>query len=317
MKTEGIFRGGVAAGAGSEAVEAFRADFGRAFLRLEIDPLGGHPLECGIAMRAMPHLALATGYCSPIRGYHPASLSDNDDFVLVAVTTGGHHLQWAGGEVAFGAGEAVLTRADETNIFVGRDPTQIVNIKFERKLLAPLLDDADAAAARPIPANAAALQLLLGYAHTLTDVRFAADPDTLAATSHHLYDLMALALGRAREPGAHAGGIRAARLAAVKADMRQHFRQPLTIGDVARRHGISASYLRQLFAEAGTSFADQLLNYRLAAAYRALHDVRRAHHGISAIAYDCGFGDLSYFNRTFRRRYGMTPSQAREAAGRW
>jgi AraC-like DNA-binding protein len=24
-----------------------------------------------------------------------------------------------------------------------------------------------------------------------------------------------------------------------------------------------------------------------------------------------GFGDLSYFNRTFRRRYGMTPTEAR------
>jgi AraC-like DNA-binding protein len=38
--------------------------------------------------------------------------------------------------------------------------------------------------------------------------------------------------------------------------------------------------------------------------------------GISAIAYDAGFGDVSYFNRTFRRRYGMTPSEVREAAQR-
>jgi AraC-like DNA-binding protein len=36
------------------------------------------------------------------------------------------------------------------------------------------------------------------------------------------------------------------------------------------------------------------------------------------IAYDCGFGDVSYFNRVFRRRYGAAPSdvraQARQAA---
>jgi AraC-like DNA-binding protein len=38
--------------------------------------------------------------------------------------------------------------------------------------------------------------------------------------------------------------------------------------------------------------------------------------GISAIAYDAGFGDVSCFNRTFRRRYGMTPSEVREAAQR-
>ena len=29
------------------------------------------------------------------------------------------------------------------------------------------------------------------------------------------------------------------------------------------------------------------------------------------IAFDCGFNDLSYFNRCFRRRFGLTPSAAR------
>jgi len=32
---------------------------------------------------------------------------------------------------------------------------------------------------------------------------------------------------------------------------------------------------------------------------------------ISDIAFDCGFNDLSYFNRSFRRRFGLTPSAAR------
>jgi AraC-like DNA-binding protein len=32
---------------------------------------------------------------------------------------------------------------------------------------------------------------------------------------------------------------------------------------------------------------------------------------ISEIAFDCGFNDLSYFNRCFRRRFGLTPSAAR------
>ena len=32
---------------------------------------------------------------------------------------------------------------------------------------------------------------------------------------------------------------------------------------------------------------------------------------ISAIALKCGFNDISYFNRVFRRRYGCTPSDLR------
>ena len=37
---------------------------------------------------------------------------------------------------------------------------------------------------------------------------------------------------------------------------------------------------------------------------------------IADIAFACGFGDLSCFNRASRRRYGATPSDMREAARR-
>jgi AraC-like DNA-binding protein len=35
---------------------------------------------------------------------------------------------------------------------------------------------------------------------------------------------------------------------------------------------------------------------------------------IADIAAESGFSDLSYFNRAFRRRFGGTPSDIREAA---
>jgi AraC-like DNA-binding protein len=42
-----------------------------------------------------------------------------------------------------------------------------------------------------------------------------------------------------------------------------------------------------------------------------LHNVVRAHQSIGAIAYASGFGDLSHFNHTFRRRYAATPTEVR------
>jgi AraC-like DNA-binding protein len=45
-----------------------------------------------------------------------------------------------------------------------------------------------------------------------------------------------------------------------------------------------------------------------------LTDSRFASRSISALAFDTGFGDLSYFNREFRRRYHATPSEVRRAA---
>jgi AraC-like DNA-binding protein len=42
-----------------------------------------------------------------------------------------------------------------------------------------------------------------------------------------------------------------------------------------------------------------------------LTDPRCSERTVSSIAFDAGFGDLSYFNRAFRRRYGATPSDIR------
>jgi AraC-like DNA-binding protein len=45
-----------------------------------------------------------------------------------------------------------------------------------------------------------------------------------------------------------------------------------------------------------------------------LSDPRRASEKMATVAYDAGFGDLSYFNRVFRRHYGATPSDVRAQA---
>jgi AraC-like DNA-binding protein len=47
-----------------------------------------------------------------------------------------------------------------------------------------------------------------------------------------------------------------------------------------------------------------------------LTDVRFVQRSISSVAFGVGFGDLSYFNRAFRRCYGATPSEIRRSAER-
>jgi AraC-like DNA-binding protein len=113
------------------------------------------------------------------------------------------------------------------------------------------------------------------------------------------------------------GELRAARLGAIKSDILDNLRQhALSIHGTASRRGISARYITQLFSADGTSFADFVLQQRLIAAHLMLSDTRFADRTISAIAFEVGFGDVSYFNRAFRRRYGMKPSEVREAARR-
>jgi AraC-like DNA-binding protein len=61
---------------------------------------------------------------------------------------------------------------------------------------------------------------------------------------------------------------------------------------------------------------EYVIEQRLLEARRLLSDPEFAGHGIGDIALRAGFGNLPYFTRSFRRRFGMTPSDASEQAGR-
>lgn len=74
---------------------------------------------------------------------------------------------------------------------------------------------------------------------------------------------------------------------------------------IAEELGVSARYLQQVFAETGTTPARYLLARRLdAAALRLRHADKPCR--VTDVALECGFSDLSYFSRAFRRRFGVS-----------
>jgi len=83
---------------------------------------------------------------------------------------------------------------------------------------------------------------------------------------------------------------------------------------VGRRLGITARYVHLLLEDTGQSFSQLVLAKRLERAAGLLRAQEQPTRKISEIASACGFGDLSYFNRVFRKRYGRTPSDFRKAA---
>ena len=86
---------------------------------------------------------------------------------------------------------------------------------------------------------------------------------------------------------------------------------------MALRQRVSLRYVQMLFEQEGTTFSQYVIGQRLLRAYRMLTNLRFADRSITSVAFDAGFGDLSYFNRAFRRRFGGTPSEIRaEHTGR-
>jgi AraC-like DNA-binding protein len=107
-------------------------------------------------------------------------------------------------------------------------------------------------------------------------------------------------------------GLRAARLRAIITDILENLTKPqLTVTAVALRQGITPRYVHLVLEGQGTTFSEFVLNARLVHALRMLTNPRLAGMTITNIAFASGFGDLSYFDRTFRRRFGGTPSDVR------
>lgn len=98
---------------------------------------------------------------------------------------------------------------------------------------------------------------------------------------------------------------------AILAFCRQNVhRADLSPRFVAEHFGISVRTLHGRFGKLGTTFGRWLLKTRLENCARSLKDPRQ-HRYVSEIAYDCGFNDLSYFNKAFRARFEMPPTEWR------
>jgi len=72
-----------------------------------------------------------------------------------------------------------------------------------------------------------------------------------------------------------------------------------------------ANYVHDLMAEQGESFSEAVNRLRLELAARLLADPAWKARRIGEIAYAVGYGDVSYFNRLFRRRFGESPRDYR------
>jgi AraC-like DNA-binding protein len=86
----------------------------------------------------------------------------------------------------------------------------------------------------------------------------------------------------------------------------------LTPERVALILGCSRASLYRMFARRGESVAATIWSTRIERAWRMLTMADGGGLLISDIAMRCGFRELPTFTRMFKRRYGMTPSEARE-----
>ncbi len=95
----------------------------------------------------------------------------------------------------------------------------------------------------------------------------------------------------------------------VLAYVQRNYGRAITIEEIAGVCHYSKSHFMKFFKEAmGMGFVQYLNDYRLGIASQRLLS---GQEGILEVAASCGFENLSYFNRLFKRKYGISPSQFR------
>jgi AraC-like DNA-binding protein len=271
-------------------------------------------------MNAVPGLAMAHGRIHGARN-SPSRKHENDDLNLVVVINlrGPLLVEQRGQELVLGAGDAVMISGANPACCAQKPQGELLAFRFPKASFEPLVNRVNDRIMQMIPPGTPALSLLRNYVGVAFDAHTHASPELGHLVASHIFDLLAATVGASRDAdhAAQNGGLRAARLQAIKVDIAGHLEDvDFSVVGVAARNKCTPRYVQRLFEMEGTTFTEYVLAQRLARAYRMLTDPRRQGEKISVVAYDTGFGDVSYFNRVFRRHFGAVPSDVRAQAHR-
>jgi AraC-like DNA-binding protein len=247
------------------------------------------------------------------RGDHARRNRDSGLSLVVNQGSSSSFAEAGARSVTIAPGGAVLLDPAQENIHAYPQEHRALALHIPRRHLVGALRQGENLNAVTIPADNEALRLLTYYASGALENEVT-DRSVAGFVSQNLIGLTLLALGANRDDAevARCHGLRAARLGLVLRLIRDNFSDPDISPDViAKLVGISVRYLHDLLHETGASFSERVQELRLAKAFALLTDAAHSMGKVSAAAYEAGFNDLSHFNRTFRRKYGLTPTAAR------
>ena len=306
---------------GPDRAAALRELFGRELMRLDIwahDGADPHAMEFNTTVAT---LGAQTVYCysehSPTHMWRSPTLTHDGCDDIYLCTSQRRMLIRAPGHEEFmqPGGMFVMSKA---RVHEALSPWGGVTscVVVPRAALVRLVPRLEEAPLQHLPPDAPGAALALGYAQLLAQGP-TLSPSQHAAALGHLHVLLAGVLSpewRATlDAEAHAAA-QAPRLALIRRDIEARLQQPdLGLAQIARLHRLTPRQVQRLFAQQGTCFSDCLRDTRLQRAHAMLADPLHRRRRVLEIAFDCGFVDISTFNRAFRRRYGLAPKDLRPA----
>ncbi len=290
-------------------------------LAFDVHPTSRTParFEGAVTRRAIGDLMLVDCAASPFLGHRSRAVMAGLPNTTTHENVLGFQFVCKGVELVREGGRELALKAGDVVLWDGMQPTdvEIVEAFYKRTLLFPR-DQVVAvcprlADTRALPSleGSATARLLVRYMNALALELPQLEPAAAIAAAGAALELLRAAV----EPSLPTA--RSATRAALRAEIvryvRIHLQDPaLGPAAIARSYAMSVRALHALFEDAQESVAGLVRSERLA---RCLEDLQRPNGGsVTDIAFRWGFCDAAHFSRVFKRRFGATPSEIRQAA---
>ena len=241
---------------------------------------------------------------------------DKDCF-YVALTQKGHQVvEQRGQRLAYGPGSATIFSASEPYTLRNPDPHRAFYLEIPRAALAQRWQPSH-------PMVTACVNTTYGVGRIVADMcaSMVLEADALpeitrAQLGERLIDVLALALD---SPNGDVpdldGSVRSQRLRQVRHYIESNIGNPLLNPErVAAACQMSVRALHYLFKGTGESVSGHIWERRLQRCMQALQMPTQHSRTITDIALAAGFNSMSHFSSVFRRRFGVTPSDVRDAS---
>lgn len=236
---------------------------------------------------------------------------DPDAIKLIMQIDGRSELQQGGEHVDIGAGNAVVYDPTRPYMLINSTPVSLLLLQLPRRAFSRA---ALARLNRPFMAGSAQAglqQIVTSLARTTLSELAGLDPEARDVLGSTLVNLVVTMLAPSAQHDLAIVTLRERAKSYIAANLARH---ELSVADIARHMGCTARYVFKAFQSEQTTPAGYLWSCRLERARQCLSR-GDGHRSISEIAFSLGFSSSAHFSRTFRKAYGSSPREYRQAAG--
>jgi AraC-like DNA-binding protein len=298
--------------------ESWREEFCRLFCQLDAEPTTQGRIECTVEVTRIGSLSFgaAHGTSGSFLRSRDLLVDGCDDFVLIMASAGKVLTVQRGNTIELQPSQMCLLALDNVGECGLGNGGRYTALRIPRRDLLAVCRESEDKISKLLITSPSLRDAVTGYFALCTKTAASVDAVTQDVMARHMTELVGLLLRSESDetPPAPQNSYGAARLRLIQAQALRHLQDTdLTIGSVAQRAGLTPKQVQRLFGTSGITFAEFVLEQRLLLSCKMLSASGRQLEKIGSIAQDAGFSDLSYFNRSFRKRFETTPSEWRAA----